>query len=61
MMSDVESQLLAELGNCQSIDDSTEYAATHDLQHHQLVGVIKSLLAAGLVEGQVRTDACFTA
>ncbi len=60
-MSDVESQLLAELGNCQSIDDSSEYAATQDLQHNQLVGVIKSLLAAGLVEGQVRSDACFTA
>jgi len=57
-MPDVEIQLLAELGNCQSIDDSSEYAANHD---NQLVGVIKSLLAAGLVEGQVRTDACFTA
>ena len=60
-MSGVESQLLAELANCQSIDDSLEYAASHDLQHNQLVGVIKSLLAAGLVEGEVRADVCFTA
>ena len=60
-MSNVEIQLLAELGHCQSIDDSSEYAATRDLQHNQLVGVIKSLLAAGLVEGEVRTDVCFTA
>ncbi len=60
VMSDVESQLLAEVADCQSIDDSLEYAASHDLQHNQLVGVIKSLLAAGLLEGEVRTDVCFT-
>ena len=61
VMSDVESQLLAELADCQSIDDSLEYAASHDLQPNQVVGVIKSLLAAGLVEGEVRTGECFPA
>ena len=60
-MSDMESQLLAELADCQCINESSEYAASHDIQHNQLVGVIKSLLAAGLVEGEVRTDVCFTA
>ncbi|KAL0029600.1 hypothetical protein WJX79_007324 [Trebouxia sp. C0005] len=58
-MSDVESQLLAELADCQSIDDSLEYAASHDLQPNQVVGVIKSLLAAGLVEGEEQRHASY--
>ena len=52
-MADVELRLLADLSELQTIADSAEYAATHDLQHNQLVGVIKSLLAAGLIEGEV--------
>ena len=52
-MADVEGQLLADLAARNSIPDSSEYAASRDLQHSQVVGVIKSLLAAGLVEGEV--------
>lgn len=52
-MSDVELRLLADLSESQTIADSSEYAATRNLQHNQLVGVIKSLLAAGLIEGEV--------
>lgn len=52
-MADVEGRLLADLAELHSIPDSSEYAASHDIQHNQLVGVIKSLLAAGLVEGEV--------
>ena len=53
-MADVELRLLADLSELQVIADSVEYAQTRDLQHNQLVGVIKSLLAAGLIEGEVR-------
>ncbi len=52
-MAGVEGRLLADLAELQSISDSSEYAASRDIQHNQLVGVIKSLLAAGLVEGEV--------
>lgn len=58
-MSDMESQLLAELADCQCINESSEYAASHDIQHNQLVGVIKSLLAAGLVEGEEQRHASY--
>lgn len=53
-MADTELRLLADLSELQVIPDSAEYAQTRDIQHNQLVGVIKSLLAAGLVEGEVR-------
>ena len=52
-MADIELRLLADLSESQTIADSSEYAATRNLQHNQLVGVIKSLLAAGLIEGEV--------
>ena len=52
-MADIESCLLADLSELQTIADSVEYAATRSLQHKQLVGVIKSLLAAGLIAGEV--------
>lgn len=52
-MADIELRLLANLSETQTISDSSAYAATHNLQHNQLVGVIKSLLAAGLIEGEV--------
>ena len=55
-MSDIELRLLADLSDSQTIADSSEYAATRNLQHNQLVGVIKSLLAAGLIEGEVTLD-----
>lgn len=57
-MADVEGQLLADLAAHSSIADSSAYAASHDLQHNQLVGVIKSLLAAGLIEGEVWRQLC---
>ena len=52
-MADIESRLLADLSELQTIPDSLEYAAARSLQHNLLVGVIKSLLAAGLIEGEV--------
>ena len=52
-MADVEGQLLADLAELQTIPDSLEYAASRGVQHSQLVGVIKSLTAAGLIEGEV--------
>lgn len=52
-MADIELRLLADLSELQTIADSLEYAATRSLQHNLLVGVIKSLLAAGLIEGEV--------
>lgn len=52
-MADIELRLLADLSESQTIADSSAYAATHHLQHNQLVGIIKSLLAAGLIEGEV--------
>lgn len=58
-MADVEGRLLADLAELHSIPDSSEYAASHDIQHNQLVGVIKSLLAAGLVEGEEQRNASY--
>lgn len=52
-MDDVEGRLLADLAELQSIPDSIDYASSRNVQHSQLVGVIKSLLAAGLLEGEV--------
>ncbi|KAL3150705.1 hypothetical protein ABBQ32_000492 [Trebouxia sp. C0010 RCD-2024] len=58
-MADIELRLLADLSELQTIADSLEYAATRSLQHNLLVGVIKSLLAAGLIEGEERRHASF--
>ena len=52
-MADMEGRLLADLAELQTIPDSLEYATSRDVQHNQLVGVIKSLLAAGLLQGEV--------
>ena len=52
-MVDLEGRLLADLAELQHIADSAEYTATRGLQHSQIIGVVKSLLAAGLVEGEV--------
>ena len=52
-MADIELRLLADLSELQTINDSSQYAASANLQHNQLVGIVKSLLAAGLIEGEV--------
>ena len=53
-MGDVEGQLLAGLNEHQTIANSAGYAASRQLEHSQIVGIIKSLQASGLVEAEVR-------
>lgn len=59
-MADVEAQLLAELAERQAIANSSEFATSREVGHDKVVGIIKSLQAAGLVQAEVapRTHHC---
>ena len=52
-MADIETQLLADLAERQSIVNSSEYASSRQVAHDKVVGVIKSLQAAELIEAEV--------
>ena len=52
-MADVEVQLLAELAERQAIANSSDFATSREIGHDKVVGIIKSLQAAGLVEAEV--------
>lgn len=52
-MADIETRLLAELAERQTITNSSEYATLREVAHDKVVGVIKSLQAAELIEAEV--------
>ena len=52
-MADVEAQLLADLAERQAIENSSDFATAREVGHDKVVGIIKSLQAAGLVEAEV--------
>lgn len=56
-MADAEQQLLANLAERQSIANSFEYASSHGVAPDRIVGIIKSLEAAGLIEAEVSSKA----
>lgn len=53
-MADAEEQLLAEVAEHQIVPNSSEYAASHSIPHDKIVGIIKSLQAAGLIDAEVK-------
>ena len=55
-MAEIEGQLLADLNEQQTLPNSAEYAASRNLEHSQIVGIVKSLQASGLVEAEVRSQ-----
>ena len=52
-MAELERLLLQEVDSTGRVADSAEFAAKHQLDHNAVVGQIKSLLAADMVEAQV--------
>ena len=53
-MAELERLLLQEINTTGRVADSAEFATKHQLDHNAVVGQIKSLLAADMVEAQVR-------
>lgn len=52
-MAELERLLLQEVNSAGRVADSAEFAIKHQLNHDAVVGQIKSLLAADMVEAQV--------
>ena len=52
-MAELERLLLQEVDSAGNLADSAEFATKHQLDHNAVVGQIKSLLAADMVEAQV--------
>lgn len=58
-MADAEEQLLAEIAEHQIVSNSSEYASSHSVPHDKIVGVIKSLQAAGLIDAEEQKHASY--